>query len=348
MPTTAERRQKIAAATAAAREQGIARREAHAQMVEASYTKAGEAIADWLKEHAGPDGDVGPEHLSAFDAFLDMLLRELQDEWEKALAEGLAELAAFGAQWIDIGSGTIAGQALDQVRSFVGADGLQLSDRVWRVNAHTRRTIVETLRGAIHRGATAREAARALLGEGKGVSAEIAELVRAARAGALGDTITDALLAGTGNPMRNALRVVRTEMNRAFTESFVGAAFDHDDVAGVKFTLSPMHPRPDICDVYAKANLHGMGPGVYPRGAHPYPAHPETLSYLVVVFVDEITAEDRAGRQSMSDWLRLQPHGTQEQVLGVAKANAFRAGDLADADLLRPWRDLDPNRNLRA
>ena len=139
---------------------------------------------------------------------------------------------------------------------------------------------------------------------------------------------------------------MRTEMNRAFTESFVEAAFQHDDVAAVKFNLSPAHPRPDICDVYAHANLHGLGGGVYPKGAHPYPAHPQTLSYLTVVFVDEITAADRAGKQTLSDWLRTQPPDMQQQILGVAKADAFRAGQLADADLLRPWKALDPRRTL--
>ena len=92
----------------------------------------------------------------------------------------------------------------------------------------------------------------------------------------------------------------------------------------------------------AAANLHGLGPGVYPQGAHPYPAHPQTLSYLEVVFVDEITPADRAGRQSMSDWLRTQPADVQEQVLGIAKAQAFRAGGVGEADLLRPWREIKP------
>ena len=345
MPTTAERRRRIREATESARAQGIARREARANGVQEAYARAGDAIADWLKDHAGPDGEVTAEQLPAFEEFLLALLRGLQERWQQELAEGLAEMAAFGALLVDVGAGSIAAQALEQVRSFVGADGLQLSERIWRVNQATRQTIVDTLRAAILRGASAREAARGLLGEGKGVSAEIAAMVRAARAGSLGEAALGALLTGKGAPMRNALRVTRTELNRAFTESFVGAAFDHQDVAGVKFNLSPAHPRFDICDVYAKANLHGMGPGVYPRGAHPYPAHPETLSYLTVVFVDEITAEDRAGRQTMPDWLRGQPQDVQEGVLGIAKANAFRNNQLRDADLLRPWRDVNPDRN---
>lgn len=342
MPTTAERRRKIAAATALSREQGIARREERARRVQEAYAKAGEAITEWLKNQAGPDGEVPPERLPLLDAFIDELLKQLQEQWQKILAEGLTELALLGAALVEVGAGSIAANAVEQLRRFVAADGLQLSDRIWRINTATRQRIEDTLRGAIMRGATARESARALLGEGKGVSAEIAQAIRAARAGQLGESVTDALLKAPGAPMRNALRVIRTELNRAYTESFVAAAFDYSDVAGVKFTLSPAHPRIDICDLYARANLHGLGPGVYPRGSHPYPAHPDTLSYLVVVFLDEITAADRAGRQSMGDWLRNEPTDVQEQVLGIAKAQAFRANLVADADLLRPWRELKP------
>lgn len=94
------------------------------------------------------------------------------------------------------------------------------------------------------------------------------------------------------------------------------------------------------CDGHAAANLHGMGPGVYPRGQHPYPAHPETLSYLTVVFVDQITAADRAGQQTMGDWLRAQPAGLQDAVLGQHKGAALRDGQLLESEITTPWRDV--------
>lgn len=340
--TAAERRRRIDQATRAARAQAIARREAVAGQVREIYAALAEDIAQWMQANADADGNVPPELLPTLERHVQELLRNAQERWQRALEEGLAALAGFGATVAELGAGSIAAQALEQVRRFVGADGLQLSERIWRVNAATRQRIEDVLRAGIVRGATAREAARALLGEGKGISVEIAQTIRAARAGTLGAQLTDALLTGQGNPLFNAERLLRTEMNRAFTESFVSAAFTHPDVAAVKFKLSPAHPRPDICDLYAAANLHGLGPGVYPQGAHPYPAHPQTLSYLEVVFVDEITPADRAGRQSMSDWLRTQPADVQEQVLGIAKAQAFRAGGVGEADLLRPWREIKP------
>lgn len=95
------------------------------------------------------------------------------------------------------------------------------------------------------------------------------------------------------------------------------------------------------CDLYARANLHGLGQGVYPRGAHPYPAHPMTLSYLVAVFVEEITAEDRAGATTPFAWLRTQPASVQTGVLGgQRKQQAFEAGQLLPSELRAPWRDI--------
>lgn len=94
------------------------------------------------------------------------------------------------------------------------------------------------------------------------------------------------------------------------------------------------------CDLHASANLHGFGPGVYPRGRHPYPAHPETLSYLTVVFGDEITDDDRAGLQTPMDWLRTQPAELQAAVIGKNKAQALRDNRLLESEWNAPWRQV--------
>jgi hypothetical protein len=89
--------------------------------------------------------------------------------------------------------------------------------------------------------------------------------------------------------MNNATRLFRTEINRAHGEAYIKGFLSLPDAAGVRFTLSPMHPKPDICDVHAAADLYGLGPGVYPtRETCPWPAHPNTMSYVVGVFKDEV------------------------------------------------------------
>lgn len=57
---------------------------------------------------------------------------------------------------------------------------------------------------------------------------------------------------------------------------------------GLRFMLSPRHPRVDICDEHAAADLYGLGQGVYPVDECPWPAHPNTFSYTEAVYRDEI------------------------------------------------------------
>jgi hypothetical protein len=341
--STAERRRNIHIATVTARRASIARREAASAAVEQAYQSAADRIRDWLQDNAGPDGRLGPESLALFDGFLQQVLAQLAEDWIDRLEVGLAEAAALaiGIRTADLGDGgAVIRRALRFVHEFTGADGLQLSDRLWRVNQHTLRTIDETIRGGVLRGTSARHAAEDLLARAQTVPADLIAQANAANAGTLGKQVDSALMTGEGNPMRNALRVMRTEINRAHTEAFVASAFEHPDVAAVKFNLSPLHPRPDVCDLHAAANLHGLGPGVYPQGQHPYPAHPETLSYLTVVFVDEITDADRAGKQSPLGWLRAQPAATQSAVIGKHKAQALRAGQLLESEWDAPWRQV--------
>jgi hypothetical protein len=81
---------------------------------------------------------------------------------------------------------------------------------------------------------------------------------------------------------------------------------------------------------------------VYPsRERCPWPAHPNTLSFVQIVFVDEISEEDRAGKLSRIDWLRGQPPGVQAAVLRSRhKAGALRAGILRENEIATPWRVL--------
>jgi hypothetical protein len=58
-------------------------------------------------------------------------------------------------------------------------------------------------------------------------------------------------------------------------------------VNGLRWTLSPSHNGsvPDLCDVLAKTDWYGMGPGVFPVGLEPKSlAHPHCRCELVPVF----------------------------------------------------------------
>lgn len=82
-----------------------------------------------------------------------------------------------------------------------------------------------------------------------------------------------------------------------------------------------------MCDLYARQNLHGLGPGVYPdRKTCPWPAHPNTLSLVVAVFKGEVTEADRAGRETTVQALERLGPDLRAGILGPAKAGYFGQG----------------------
>jgi hypothetical protein len=79
-----------------------------------------------------------------------------------------------------------------------------------------------------------------------------------------------------------ANRIAQTELHRAYAHQQAHELASDTDVEWVQWRLSPSHPRPDICDVFAGVDGWGMGAGVYPvRDAPVAPAHPFCRCYLV-------------------------------------------------------------------
>ena len=76
-------------------------------------------------------------------------------------------------------------------------------------------------------------------------------------------------------------RIARTEMARAYQDGFLLKWDNNEDCVAYQWKLSGRHPRYDICDLYAKANLYGMGAGVFPKDKVPLlPAHPHCMCFL--------------------------------------------------------------------
>ena len=76
-------------------------------------------------------------------------------------------------------------------------------------------------------------------------------------------------------------RIARTEMARAYQDGFLLKWDNNDDCVAYQWKLSGRHPRYDICDLYARANLYGMGPGIFPKDKVPrLPAHPHCMCFL--------------------------------------------------------------------
>jgi len=317
-----------------------------ARQMQVLYDDALRDIQQFIASLAQSDGSIAPSSLPAIEQFIRRRLQQVAEARNGLLQTSIEQGASLAINAWQAAATVVplasAGQeAVEFVRSFIDENGLQLSDRLWRVDNAARTRITEAIESAVIQGQSASQSVRDLLGRGQPLPDDLLSKAGLAAVNRINATASDALFTGEGNPVFNAERLFRTEINRAFGESSVAAAAQHPDVAGVRFVLSPRHPRFDVCDMHASVNLHGMGPGVYPVDNHPWPAHPNTFSYLEPVFTDEITDEDRAGRESRQGFLQAQSADRQAAILrGKNKAWAFRNGHITSRSLDTPWRDI--------
>jgi hypothetical protein len=313
------------------------------QQLQALYRQARDDIQRIINGAESLDGTLKIEQLGVLKQQLERRLYELDntrdqylvDQMRVAVNEGISPFASAGGAF-----NQLAETSLRQSINFIAADGLQLSDRIWKINQHERAVIANQVEQAIIQGDSAARAAREFVSQNLAVPADIQRKMGQAQALKIANA-TGAELMASGSPYSNALRLFRTEINRAHGEAYQTAAFESPDVVGTKFLLSPGHPKPDICDMHARVNRYGLGPGVYPKGKNPWPAHPNTLSFTVVVFADEVTAEDKAGKEDRITWLKKQPAGTQYAVLNSSKKVAALDRDiLKEGHINTPWKTL--------
>lgn len=139
-----------------------------------------------------------------------------------------------------------------------------------------------------------------------------------------------------------AERLVRTEAAKAWADGFFARTLFDDDVIAYRWKLSSRHPVFDICDMYAKANMFGLGAGVYPKDkVPPLPAHPHCMCRLVEVFRTEIdmSLEHDNIRAEGDKWLKTLSVDKQEAVLGIAGREAWLKGE-DWRDYMRGWEGL--------
>lgn len=72
-----------------------------------------------------------------------------------------------------------------------------------------------------------------------------------------------------------ANRIAQTELARAHQAQVARELMDDELTTVVQVKMNPAHPRTDICDLHASADLWGLGPGCYPKEKAPAPPfHP--------------------------------------------------------------------------
>lgn len=310
--------------------------------LEALYRETAARIGEAIRARAGEGGSVRLTQLQDLLRQVEDRLRDLETGRDALLGNSLASAASLGVAPF---AATVGGaarmqihdEALRFVRTFVAEDGLQLSDRIWRLNRGARDAVTHAIERAVIEGHGAGQAAREFLSRGQAVPEDIAGKMGAAEASGMARAAGDGLLKDPGNALDHAMRLFRTEINRAHGEAYMRSGEGHPEFGGWRFLLAPGHPKPDICDLLSSQNVHGLGAGVYPsREKCPWPAHPNTLSFVEIVFADEITAADRAAQETPLQALGRLPADVRDGVLGKGKAAVFEAGKLRQGMIRAP------------
>lgn len=248
-------------------------------------------------------------------------------------------LAVGGSEAVLTSSAAMRGneRAVQFVMEFVYPDGLTISDRLWRLDRGAKEALTRQIGMAVVQGQSATSAAQQFIMRGEAVPPDVAQRLAGARLPALTKAVDLLANPNGGDGYWQAERVMRTEINRAHGEAFMAAGEETPGFGGWRYLLSPLHPAPDICDLLSTQNLYGLGPGVYPdRESVPWPAHPNTLSFLEIVFKSEITDADRAGKETALEALQRLGPDKRAGALGQTKAAYFDQGLLRTGMIRAP------------
>ncbi len=345
--TTAQTRARIKNATKSAQKNVLTLDRRYLSDLKNLYFNARDLIVSDIRAYAFGAESIRLDVLRQLLEQIDTRLAALNASRDELLGAGLREASGIGVGvWsTEINVGRLSVLSDDAVRfvvSFVADDGIQLSERLWRLNNSATELVNRAVTQAVVRGQGASEAASEFVERGRPVPQDLRINMAAAQVSSVSTAASSALI-DADSAYANALRVFRTEINRAYGVAYRESAFEHPDVVGTRFLLSPRHPRVDVCDMHANVNRYGLGSGVYPRGKSPWPAHPDTLSFEEAVFNDEISAEDRGGKINRIDWLLGRSYNDQTAILnGRNKARLLRSGHLRENQILTTWEKLKP------
>jgi hypothetical protein len=167
----------------------------------------------------------------------------------------------------------------------IGGDGLQLSQRIWRLESQGLERIRSTLLSAMAERTSARELAKLLepvLGARKDCPRWSMQRLYGMTAGersvSRAGLFSGEACAGQGIAY-NALRLARTEIQYAHHAMASEIYANSPWVTGKNVRLSPAHPKTDICDQLAAG-------GPYDALDSLIPAHPQCMCYYEAALMD--------------------------------------------------------------
>lgn len=165
----------------------------------------------------------------------------------------------------------------------------------------------------------------------KGLQAAYNGILKAIEAGNQ-DRVAKAIYVAVQEKTRYfAERIARTEKARAYADGMMYKYAADPDCVAFKWKLSGRHPCDDVCDLYAKADLWGMGEGIFPKDKVPtLPVHPNCMCRLIPVYagsrrLKSETPVDRA-REGGAEYIKSLPEIARKSLLGVNGAEAVARG----------------------
>lgn len=127
-----------------------------------------------------------------------------------------------------------------------------------------------------------------------------------------------------------AERIARTEKARAYQDGFLKKYQNDRLVVAYKWKTASRHPVFDICDMYAKADLYGLGKGIFPKDKVPQiPVHPHCLCLLLPIYKTEVDLNKQKDniKAGGDEWLNSIPADKRFKVLGEKGLKAWQNGD---------------------
>lgn len=128
-----------------------------------------------------------------------------------------------------------------------------------------------------------------------------------------------------------ARRIARTELARAYGDGAMAKWENDEDCVAFQWKLSTGHPFCDICDLYAHADLYGMGPGIFPKDKVPrLPVHPNCMCHLRPVMSGSKLLKSETPKARIEEggreWFAKQSLPNRQRILGIYGEKDVKAG----------------------
>jgi hypothetical protein len=229
--------------------------------VKMGFRHPGDALKPVFKDNQ----EAVTEMIAEYALFEARLSFGLDSTFAKQAKPGIA---ASSAKWMAISQRIIKNVAKKNLQ------GLTVSERVWELTARTEQDLKRIIANGIAQGNSPYEISKRI------------ETYVSPQAGAADELGIEAGPGVYRSPYKNAMRLARTETNRAYTQASANFYQNKEWVSEVDVTLSPDHDVEDDCDDVADA-------GPYPTDEADglLPVHPHCVSgEMDVMIIDGMTA----------------------------------------------------------